>query len=108
MVVVVEDFAFHFGDVDLVGAFGAAAFAGEAEVEGGVEIGALEGAGAEMAGEGEAKEVGAAASGVDFVAGGLVGGAHEAAVGLAADAEAGAGFGGGGEAAFGGPGVAGV
>ena len=73
--------------VDVRGAFALAALALEAEVEGFVESAACEGVGGQSAGDGGAKEVGAAPGGVLFVAGCHEGGTH-GAVGLATGAHA--------------------
>lgn len=91
VVVALEEFGFEFGDIDVGGALGLAAFAGEAEVHDLFDfVGGERAAGVGRVGEEVAEDVGAGAGGVLFFAGGHVAGAHGAAaeVGFAAVAGA--------------------
>ncbi len=94
-----EKLGFVGGHVHLHRALGLAGLATEAEVEGFVDGVALEAFFAQGAGEHLPEQVGAAAGGVLLLAGGAVAGAHDAADGVAAGADADAALGGASERA---------
>ena len=85
------------GHVDLHGALGFAGLATEAEIEGLVDGAALEAFVAQGTGEHFPEQVRAAAGGVLLLTGGAVAGAHDAAYGVAAGADADAALSGAGE-----------
>ena len=94
-----EEFGFVGGHIDLHRALGFAGLATEAEIEGLVNGAALEAFLSQRAGEHLPEQVRAAASGVLLFAGGAVAGAHDAAYGIAAGADADAALGGAEEGA---------
>ena len=93
-----EELSFVGGDVDGDGAVAFAALAGEAEVEGFLDLFVAPGVGDRVAAEHFKEQPGAAAGGVFFFAGRVKAGAHGAAFELAALAYAETAFRGGGHA----------
>ena len=97
-----QELGFVGGHIHLHGALGFAGLATEAEVEGVVDGAALEAFFAQRAGEHLPEQAGAAAGGVLLFAGGAIAGAHDAALGFAAGADADTALGGALEEPFGG------